>query len=365
MISFYEPLEISPYLVNNNFTFPIYLGNYNTLLMQLTQQQNGWLRLADMKSSLFEELQKAELQIQGILAEINSDNLKSAKSVMAEAKEKRMSFTRLIDEKLINPAMDYEKRMNQVISAAAVVELEMRKKAEQEALQAQEILNEEAALRTHIINEWFRIAAENRLNYEKAIEASYRNCLSCRVPVEKVPAMITDMQCILEQFEIPQMQKFNRLLVSEVRAMEIYNSIEKYDPVFDLMKAKKNAAERWVNYEMDLANADAAIKALEKAANERETAIAEEIAIETATNVLIAQAETVMIETPKIKREMKVIVVESEAWAKAVLVNFIKVFPVDKLRVKSWSKLTLAQMAEALGKSGAELTNLQMEEVCK
>ena len=41
------------------------------------------------------------------------------------------------------------------------------------------------------------------------------------------------------------------------------------------------------------------------------------------------------------------------------------VFPVDKLRVKSWSKLTLAQMAEALGKSGAELTNLQMEEVCK
>jgi len=91
--------------------------------MQLTQQQNGWLRLADMKTSLFEELQKAELQVQGILSEINSDNLKSAKSVMAEAKEKRMSFTRLIDEKLLNPAMDYEKRMNQVISAAAVVEL--------------------------------------------------------------------------------------------------------------------------------------------------------------------------------------------------------------------------------------------------
>ena len=350
---------------NNHFTFPIYLGNYNTLLMQLTTQQQGWVKLADMKSSLFEELQKAELQIQGILAEINSDNLKSAKSVMAEAKEKRMSFTRLIDDKLINPAMEYEKRMNQVISAAAVVELEMRKKAEQEALEAQEILNEEAALRTHIINEWFRIAAENRLNYEKAIEASYRNCLACRVPVEKIPAMIADMQHILEQFELPQMTKFNRVLVSEVRAMEIYNSIDKYDPVFDLMKAKKNAAERWVNYEMDLANADAAIKALENAANEREAAIAEEIAIETATNVLIAQAETVTIETPKIKREMKVVIVESEAWAKAVLVNFIKVFPVDKLRVKSWSKLTLAQMAEALGKSGAELHNLQMEEVCK
>lgn len=350
---------------NIHSNLPIYLGNYNTLLMQLTTQQQGWIRLADMKSSLFEELQKAELQVQGILSEINSDNLKSAKSVMADAKEKRMSFTRLIDEKLLNPAMDYEKRMNHVISAAAVVELEMRKKAEQEALQAQEILNEEAALRTHIINEWFRIAAENRLNYEKAIEASYRNCLACRVPAKKIPAMIYDMQNILEQFEIPQMVKFNRVHVSDARAVEIYNSIDKYDPVFNLMDAKKKAAERWNNYEMDLANAEAAIKALEKAASEREAAIAEEIAIETATNVLIAQAETVTIETPKIKREMKVIVVESEAWAKAVLVNFIKVFPVDKLRVKSWSKLTLAQMAEALGKSGAELHNLQFEEVCK
>lgn len=333
--------------------------------MQLTTQQQGWIRLADMKTSLFEELQKAELQIQGILSEINSDNLKSAKSVMADAKEKRMSFTRLIDEKLLNPAMEYEKRMANVISAAAVVELEMRKKAEQEALQAQEILNEEAALRTHIINEWFRIAAENRLNYEKAIEASYRNCLACRVPVEKIPAMVTDMEWILEQFEQPLMAKFNRVHVSDARAVEIYNSIDKYDPVLNLMDAKKKAAERWNNYEIDLANAEAAIKALEKAASEREAAIAEEIAIETATNVLIAQAETVTIETPKIKREMKVVIVESEAWAKAVLVNFIKVFPVDKLRVKSWSKLTLAQMAEALGKSGAELHNLQMEEVCK
>jgi outer membrane protein OmpA-like peptidoglycan-associated protein len=133
----------------------------------------------------------------------------------------------------------------------------------------------------------------------------------------------------------------------------------------DLMRYQSEAEKKWISYEMDLVNAEVAIKALEKQAAEREAEIAQEIAIETATNTLIAQAETITLETPKIKREVKIIVVESEAWAKAVIVNFIRVFPVDKLRVKSWSKLTLAQMAEALAKSGAELHNLQTEEICK
>lgn len=341
------------------------LGSHNKSRMELTQQQSGWLRMADMKNNLFDELQRAELQVQSTLEEVTTENLKSAKSIMASAKDKRMAFTGMITDKLINPAMEYEKRMQNVINAAAVVELEMRKKQEEETLQAQAILNEEAALRNHITNEYFRIAAENRLNYQKGIDASYRNCLANRVPVEKIPAMVADMKNILSMFELPEMTKFQRTLVSDERAMEIYKSIEKYDPKMDLMRYQHEAEKKWQNYEMDLANAEVAIKALEKAAAEREAEIAQEIAIETATNTLIAQAETITLETPKIKREVKIIVVESEAWAKAVLVNFIRIFPVDKLRVKSWSKLTLAQMAEALAKSGAELHNLQTEEVCK
>ena len=358
-------MEIPIDLVVNYITSRYDLGSNNHKNMELTTQQNGWLRMADMKNTLFDELQKAELMVQSSLEEITTDNLKSAKSIMASAKDKRMAFTGMITDKLINPAMEYEKRMQNVINAAAVVELEMRKKQEEDTLQAQALINEEAALRNHITNEYFRIAAENRLNYQKGIDASYRNCLANRVPVEKIPAMIADMKRILSLFELPEMSKFQRTLVSDERALQIFQSIEKYDPKMDLMRYQSEAEKKWINYEMDLANADVAIKALEKQAAEREAEIAQEIAIETATNTLIAQAETITLETPRIKREVKIIVVESEAWAKAVLVNFIRVFPVDKLRVKSWSKLTLAQMAEALAKSGAELHNLQTEEICK
>ena len=93
--------------------------------------------------------------------------------------------------------------------------------------------------------------------------------------------------------------------------------------------------------------------------------------MESATNVLIAQAEVVQIETPKVKRELKVVIVESEIWAISVCNNFTRLLPhLSKyLRVKSWGNLTLAQMADAMGKymseTGDKIGNLQTEEVCK
>lgn len=332
---------------------------------QLTSQQQGWIRLADMKASLFEELQKAELEIQGILAEINGETLKTAKNKMASAKEKRMSFTRLIDEKLLNPSMEYEKRMANIINAAAVVELEQRKKAEAEALEAQAVINEEAEFKAHIINEYHRIGAENRLNYEKAINAWYRTGL------EKGEIDLSDIFRILETIEEPQIQKFSRTYISDERAMDIFTTISKYDSVEDLESAKEISKSKYHNFSNDLANAEASIKAMEKEARQRESEIAQEIAITSATNTLIAQAETVSIETPKIKREIKVVVVESEMWAISVTNNFIRLLPhlAKYLRVNSWSKLTIGQMADALGKymaeTGTKIGNLQTEEICK
>lgn len=332
---------------------------------QLTVQQQGWIRLADMKATLFEELQKAELEIQGILAEINAETLKTAKNKMASAKEKRMSFTRLIDEKLLNPAMEYEKRMANVINAAAVIELDQRKKAEAEAFEAQAIINEEAEFKAHLINEYHRIGAENRLNYEKAVNAWYRTGL------EKGDLDLSDIFRILEAIEEPQMNKFSRNYISDERAMEIFTTISKYDSDEDLEFAKGNAKLKYHNFSNDIANAEATIKALEQAAKQREAEITQEIAITTATNTLIVQAETVVIETPKIKRELKIVVVESETWAISVTNNFIRLLPhlAKYIRVKSWSKLTIGQMADALAKymteTGTTIGNLKTEEVCK
>jgi len=86
---------------------------------------------------------------------------------------------------------------------------------------------------------------------------------------------------------------------------------------------------------------------------------------------LIAQAETLIVDTPKVKREIKIVVIESEAWAMAVMTNFIKNWQhVNKyVKVKSWAKLSIGQMADALAKhiseTGETFSNLQTEEVCK
>lgn len=334
----------------------------------LTPQQNGWLKLADIKANLFNELQSHELMVQNLLSTPSSLEslqaaIKRAKEVISEAKERRLTFTRMIDEKLYDPAIAYEKRMSELLESSVKKELELRIEAKKKAEHDQAILDEKALLKVHIINEWCRISEEYRENLRKGIDAFYRESLQNKTPFSD--KLICECQAFISAFLPEQMDKFQAQYLTPTEMEIIFYGIEKYNHQADLQKALEQVPIRFQNYENDLANADAAIQAIIDAANRREAEVIKSIAIETATNTLIAQAETVTLETPKVKTEMKVVIVESEAWAKAVIMNFIKLWPADKLRVKSWSKLTLAQMAEALAKSGEPLTNLELTEVCK
>jgi len=317
----------------------------NHLDMQLTPQQNGWLKLAEIKANLFKELESHELMVQNLLATPGSLEslqaaIKRAKDTISEAKERRLSFTRMLDEKL-----------------------DLRIEAKNQSIISQNILNEKASFKVHVTNEWYRIAEEYRENLRKGIDAFYRESLQNKTPYSD--KLICECQAFISAFLPGQMVKFQPQYLTSTEMEIIYYGIDKYNHEADLKKALDQLPARFQNYENDLANSEAAIQAIIAAANRREAEVIKAIAIETATNTLIAQAETVTIDTPKVKTEMKVVIVESEAWAKAVMMNFIKIWPADKLRVKSWSKLTLAQMAEALAKSGAELTNLELTEVCK
>ena len=336
--------------------------------MQLTPQQNGWLKMAEIKANLFKELESHELMVQNLLATPGSLEslqaaIKRAKDTISEAKERRLSFTRMLDEKLYEPAMAYEKRMNQLLDEASKKELDLRIEAKNQSIISQNILNEKAAFKVHVTNEWYRIAEEYRENLRKGIDAFYRESLQNKTPYSD--KLVCECQMFISAFLPSQIAKFQPQYLTPTEMEVIFYGIQKYDYEIDLEKALDHVPARFQNYENDLANSEAAIQAIIDAANRRESEVIKAIAIETATNTLIAQAETVTIETPKVKTEMKVVIVESEAWAKAVIMNFIKIWPADKLRVKSWSKLTLSQMAEALAKSGAELTNLELTEVCK
>jgi endonuclease YncB( thermonuclease family) len=346
--------------------------------MNLTPVQNGWLKLADIKTSLFDELQRAELAVQDYINGVDGNpldviqhNIKSAKQVMADAKWKRLEFTRMIDEKLIIPATAFEKRMADNIKDAEAVELKIRIDAAENAEKQQAIANEAAALKAHIVNEWFRIAAQYRYELEKVTLESYSNCIKNRVPVDQLEAMTSDMERILNAWNLSEFQKFDRKLISDGHAKEIYDSIEKYNPANDLKTAIKNISAIWSTYSNDLANADVAIESIEKHKQVAEMAMKMDVEFETATNSLIAEAETLIVDTPKVKKELKIVVVESEQWAKTIVANFVRLWPYCNkfVRVKSWSKLTIGQMSDALAKhineTGNVIPGIETEEICK
>jgi hypothetical protein len=345
---------------------------------QLTPIQSGWIKLADIKTALFDELQRAELAVQdymngieGNTLDVVQHNIKSAKQVMADAKSKRLEFTRMIDEKLITPATAFEKRMAEQIEQAAAIELEMRKQAAENAGKQQAIANETAALKAHIVNEWFRIAAQYRHELERITLESYSNCLKEKHPPHSIPAMVQDMKRILNEWKLPEFQKFERKLVSDGLAKEIYDSIEKYNPADDLQTAIKNISIIWSTYANDLANADVAIESIEKHKQIAEMAFEMDLEFETATNALIAEAEMPIVETPKVKKEIKIKVDETEQWAKTIVSNFVRLWPYvnQYVRVKSWAKLTIGQMADALAKhineTGNVIPGIETIEVCK
>lgn len=346
--------------------------------MNLTPQQSGWVKLSDIKSALFDELQRAELAVQDYINGIEGNpldvvqhNLKSAKQTLADAKTKRLEFTRMIDEKLITPTMEFEKRMAANIESGSAIELQMRKEAAEDAEKRQAYANEAAALKAHIVNEWFRIAAEYRFELERITLESYQNCLKAKHPVHSIPAMVQDMKMILDGWKLPEFEKFERKLIPDGHAKEIYDSIEKYNPAEDLQTAKNNVSAVWSTYANDLANADAAIESIDQHKKLAEMALHVEIDLETSTNALIAEAETLIVETPKVKKELKIVSEETEQWAKTIVSNFVRLWPYCNkfVRVKSWQKLTIGQMADALVKhineTGNAIPGIQTEEICK
>jgi predicted metal-dependent hydrolase len=160
------------------------------------------------------------------------------------------------------------------------------------------------------------------------------------------------------------------MFITDQEALDIFHSIDKYEPSNDLAYYQTLVNDRFAMYGHDLANEESLTKLLQEQ-QLRVSQAEQELKADIATNTLIAQAETLIVDTPKVKREIKIVVIESEAWAMAVMTNFIKNWQyVNKyVKVKSWAKLSIGQMAEALAKhiseTGETFTNLQTEEVCK
>lgn len=351
-----------------------------TVTMQLTEQQATWAVLPLQKNALADDLQKRELTAQGLLqqAEAAGDdhhvidtNLAAYRKLHTEMVEARKPFTGMIQDRIIAPLMEFEKRVdpakNQLYVSLFNKSVDIRRKENLKAQEANAREQEKANFKIHFTNEYTRIVGLYQAIVIREANNIYASYLRGKVQDPK----IIDLKQELAKIPTPELNRFNARYLHKEVMEELFKEVVQpnWQGVFDdLMIQVDNL---FANYSSDLANAEAAIKAQEDATALAAQKADAKIAEEQAMNTLVMKAETPTIEGPAIKRNLQVKTVESEAWAKAVMAAFIVNLPslAKWLRVKSWGNLKVSQMADYLGKlateTGEVFNGLELEEICK
>jgi hypothetical protein len=284
--------------------------------------------------------------------------------------EQRKGFTSIITDKLITPLMEFEKRMapatNEAFKALESTSLDLRLAAEKESEELNRKASEEARAKVHFENELHRIVTDFKNVARREIVKQYEASLNSGL----APELDVIMSEITKLGKSP-LNKFQSAYISRERLTEIWDNTLKPDWQSIAEDLTEFAEKTFANFKHDLQNKTAAINAAKDDAKLLELTEIEKTEATAAINTIIATAEVVTVEAPKIKRQLTVTVIESETWAKQIIAAFVINLPhLGKyLRVKSWSRLSIGQMAEALGKhateSGELITGLKYKEVCK
>ena len=341
----------------------------------LTPVQQGWIKLAGIKTDCFNDLQKSELAVQAFVKDYEGMDLatiqaaiKDAKNEAANAKDRRLHFTKMLDEKLIQPAMAFEKRNEELIAKVGTKELELRKAAAAKLEEANKYNAEKAQLEAHIKNEFERVGKNYRNALAKASAEMYANALKTKIKVKDVPKYIEECIQELATIVLEKPVKFNRVLVNDNDAKAVLSTITKYDSKVDFEAAiTKLKTETFGMYAEDLKNAEQAAAAALQQAEEEVQANDEEWNLEAATNTLMAQATPLELTGgPVVKKQQKIILEDTEQFAMKVLATFIKNWPEasKKIGVKSWTKL-VDPFVKALDKMETQFSDFKYEEICK
>lgn len=328
----------------------------------LTPLQKGYLLIAQKRSETSAMLEKDELEIQRILKDITLDQdwesvknrIKEARDLAEASKQKRLIFTTFIHENIVVKAMEFEKRNTTLITDAGNHEFALRKKAQAEQAEREAHSKELNSFRAHLQNENFRIAAEYRFELEKMASESYATALKQKQPVKEIKAYIEKIEAFMRDIKVGKMQKFELLKLTKEEAKKEFEGVTAYNPAADLEAAIEKMKLLFDNYKADLKNAEAAAEAVEKQLKVEEHKMEEAVEVESASNILIAQAGVVSVTgsaAPKIKVKTVIVEEATEAWAFAVITQFVKHSQSVKqyLKVRTWSNLKVSQMADALG----------------
>jgi hypothetical protein len=327
------------------------------------EQMNAWSVMVRKKNELTHVLTTSELELQQILLSVDVKDHKSIDEALAnyrkkhgDLKENRLNFTRLIEEKLFAPLMAFEKRAepktNEQYLKLDITSLELRKGANEAAAKKQAYENEKARFLAHCANEFMRIEAQyiNELNNQ--IDTAYSAFLTAAIN----PPPISNVEVNMGAVKVGQMNKFDPALLTKEDMQALYLTLTPTQYIQILADKIAMLPQVFANYEVDLANSSAAIERRELDAKIASQEAAAKLEAEASVNNLIATASGPQIETAKIKKELKIEPINTQAWAQLIMTQFIANLPtlVSYLRVKTWANLSIQQMADAIAKYATE-----------
>ncbi len=325
-------------------------------------QQAAWLGMAKQKNEVVAKLATYKLQLQGILLKIKDSTLHADidaglaeyRKVLSEMVEYRKAFTNKVNAGIIEPLMLPEKELAVTVNAdyLAVIaaSLELRQAEAAKAAKANARIAEITAFKLHIDTDNERRVLVYHTMLQKEITHQYALHLKSGVK-EGWDLVKSEMK----KLEIPLAEKFTGNILTTEEMKDIFSQSKKVNFAAKYEEMMERFDTTFANFDSDILQAEKAIEAQEVEAAASTLQAKEDFKKTLAVSALLAKADTVQIDSPKIKTTVEVIIVQSTKWRNAVMTNFL--FHQPPVAVKKMEALTVGQMATALGKLASDSTS--------
>lgn len=304
--------------------------------------QGNKITLGERKKQVEAALTAYDLSLQGIVKDVKDDGLveaiKAYKAKFKKMQEERKDYTGYVESLLITPLIAKENELHPdnyaPFKSLAKRELDLRLKKAAEVSDANNLIKEKALYKEHIMNEFDRAVKEARLSfYQELTKSIEADCIDREAIAATLQAMAKTPR---------QYVKFQRTLIDDATALEIAKTIARPD-------FSRIATETMDNFD-SLLDAHKKGKVAEITAS-KQAEIHEKHEEEKFHNNVIASQPQPEIKAPVVKVKRVIVFENTKAWAEAIISAF---YENDHawlmLKNKSFDKVTIGHMAEALSK---------------
>lgn len=350
------------------------------------QRREAWYLVGRGKMVMDAELQKRALSIQGIAQGWQTMNqptlaeaIKKWRAEHASMIEVRGEFTQYIDEaksQCMKVEKEYDPKTNETYKSMVALELSLREAEANKVNEANELINETAAFKAHMINQYQELACDYRDKLRQLVHDTYTLCLTQKTPPENVQPAINACVAAMRVTMPKDLVIFKRTRLSDADAGVIVAGLRQPSFADIFNEYLKEINDKFSMYANDLANAEQALanqtavfeaQKVEDHVNDQAEKQANELYISATTHVLTAAPGMKPVtETSKIK-----ITGESKEWCAKIMAAFLANFAIaiEKVRVKKdkpdYSTLSIERMAAALDAASIRVDGIEYEQIKK